>query len=388
MPTIWKTFKFLTQFLKDFIKNGNFSFFLEKYLLYLNKKQINRGNLIFSIKNYFANELSEINYQNITPKITINLSNEEKEMIQDYEVLKKLYPEPHYQNEVFTCQLKNVKFSGISGGIIYKNKIIVESLRELIRLKQVSVVDSVLLKHKNKKGTFTSIMFLPWSYINIYHWNIECVPRLYALTKIKEKNIKLIINDDIKPYQLEMMKIILKDQFDFVKIKKNEIWTLENYIFSSFVYSNLSGYLTKDYYDFIKTKILEGYNIKPPTRKIRLYISRARMAKRSVKNENALLDILSKYNFQRICPELLSYKEQIKLFYSAEIIVGPTGAALTNIIFSENSKLLSFYPEKGFGINFIMICKSLGIPNDHIICKEQDINTLNFIVDIIEFDNF
>lgn len=50
-------------------------------------------------------------------------------------------------------------------------------------------------------------------------------------------------------------------------------------------------------------------------------------------NQNDLIAILEKYNFDTIFLEEMSFIEQINVFYNASFIVGMTGAAWTNLIF-------------------------------------------------------
>jgi hypothetical protein len=68
-----------------------------------------------------------------------------------------------------------------------------------------------------------------------------------------------------------------------------------------------------------------------PTR--RLFISRARQKHRRITNESALLEALAPYGFERIFPETLSFRDQVRLFASARVIMGTPGAALTNLLF-------------------------------------------------------
>lgn len=73
----------------------------------------------------------------------------------------------------------------------------------------------------------------------------------------------------------------------------------------------------------------------------RLYLSRSRA--RRVLNENELHPILEKFNFEYVS-EGLSFTEQVDLFSQAEVIVGPHGAAFTNMIWCQKSvKILEFF---------------------------------------------
>ena len=55
-------------------------------------------------------------------------------------------------------------------------------------------------------------------------------------------------------------------------------------------------------------------------------------------NEEDIIDELKSKNFMIIDTKNMSIFEQIDIFSSAQIIIGPTGSALTNIIFCSEQK--------------------------------------------------
>jgi len=55
-------------------------------------------------------------------------------------------------------------------------------------------------------------------------------------------------------------------------------------------------------------------------------------------NEEDIIDELKSKNFMIIDTKNMSIFEQIDIFSSAQIIIGPTGSALTNIIFCSERK--------------------------------------------------
>ncbi len=69
-------------------------------------------------------------------------------------------------------------------------------------------------------------------------------------------------------------------------------------------------------------------------RKRRLYVSRRGHPMRVMVNEVALEAALIRRGFQIVRPEGMSAADQIRLFADAEVIVGATGAGLTNAVFA------------------------------------------------------
>jgi capsular polysaccharide biosynthesis protein len=65
----------------------------------------------------------------------------------------------------------------------------------------------------------------------------------------------------------------------------------------------------------------------------RIFIKRGRNI-RGLKNEDKIIDVLRQIGFEIIEPEKLSFQGQIEIFSNANVIVGASGAALANLIFS------------------------------------------------------
>jgi capsular polysaccharide biosynthesis protein len=60
-------------------------------------------------------------------------------------------------------------------------------------------------------------------------------------------------------------------------------------------------------------------------------------------NEAELLQELDKYGFRSYILEDLRFREQVKLFSGAEIIIGPHGAGFTNTIFADDLTVLELF---------------------------------------------
>ena len=75
----------------------------------------------------------------------------------------------------------------------------------------------------------------------------------------------------------------------------------------------------------------------------RIFICRNKAGRRRQYNEQELFDTVSPYGFKSIFPEELSMAEQISAFYNADIIVAPSGAALTNLLFIKPGALVIIF---------------------------------------------
>jgi capsular polysaccharide biosynthesis protein len=89
-----------------------------------------------------------------------------------------------------------------------------------------------------------------------------------------------------------------------------------------------------------------------PTGSERVYVSRHEVEettdfknKRVVRNEDDVMELLTAHGFERVFPAQLSIAEQVRLFADAEIVVGPCGSALDNIIFGERATVVELFGE-------------------------------------------
>jgi capsular polysaccharide biosynthesis protein len=104
----------------------------------------------------------------------------------------------------------------------------------------------------------------------------------------------------------------------------------------------------------------------------RLYISRADAAHRRVLNEDAVFALLSDYGFTQLQLSELSFAEQIVAFADAEIIVGPNGSGLGNLVFCQpHTRFIELLPRSNIGA-LRVLCASAGLEFGYI--KSVDCN--------------
>jgi capsular polysaccharide biosynthesis protein len=84
----------------------------------------------------------------------------------------------------------------------------------------------------------------------------------------------------------------------------------------------------------------------PRTRGRRLYFSRRGHSMRVMINERALETALRARGFEIVKPERLSAASQVQMMQEAEVVVGPTGAAMTNALFAPaGARIVEIQPE-------------------------------------------
>ncbi|WP_379748224.1 glycosyltransferase family 61 protein [Halorubrum glutamatedens] len=78
----------------------------------------------------------------------------------------------------------------------------------------------------------------------------------------------------------------------------------------------------------------------------RIYVGRGDATVRRVANRDELQRVLNRYDIDTYLLSNLSVREQIELFSRAELIVGPHGAGLTNVVFGDDLTLVELFGDK------------------------------------------
>lgn len=101
----------------------------------------------------------------------------------------------------------------------------------------------------------------------------------------------------------------------------------------------------------------------------RLYISRQKSGRRKISNLTEIEKILTDYEFEIIHPENLSFKEQIELFASAEVILGPHGGGLMNMIFATDALVIELLANHESCHHQFVLSNMLDHDYEFILCE-------------------
>lgn len=109
----------------------------------------------------------------------------------------------------------------------------------------------------------------------------------------------------------------------------------------------------------------------------RVFISRQNRDRRYVDNFDEVMSKIRSLGFESVCPEELSISDQIRLFDRAEIVVGATGSAFANLIFSSESTLLQIVPEGAKIPPWYVITAEQGLEYDYMFAEPVDPDSIN-----------
>jgi hypothetical protein len=280
------------------------------------------------------------------------------------------YSRGYWQKEIALFTLSRATLLGNTGALILNGKVVGESVFDQLRLtKSPAFRSPALMWGKKKKGTFTSLMHLPWAENSNYHWFLDCLPRLYALLQQVRRPVTLVIPDSIPAFQFDTLAFVLAHNpfFSLAKIRKNEKWHVEEFLLPSFISHHYSGFLPPRLNDLIRQRVWQGYQVSRPQSPSRIYISRAKAGKRRLVNETEVAALLQRRQFEVVYAEELSYRDQVALFFNAQVVVGVHGAGLTNVLFGQHLTLVELHPQDLVRSHYFMICKALHFPYHYLV---------------------
>jgi len=108
----------------------------------------------------------------------------------------------------------------------------------------------------------------------------------------------------------------------------------------------------------------------------RVYVSRRDTRTRQIANEQAVLDALEPLGFESYALSELSIPDQIRLFASAEAVVGPHGAGLVNLIHCEDAAVFELFPDDHVQPYYFSLARQLGFEYDCAVSPVRDDETV------------
>jgi hypothetical protein len=251
-------------------------------------------------------------------------------------------------NAMFFSSSNLIFFGGKAGKVLYDLPFYDNEHRfrysdpEIITLKRKKV--TFWKKHEEKIEK--AIWMGGCASYNYYHFFYEFAMKFILLNKIN-------IPEDIPVYMDQICFDIpqFKELFDIMNIKKYPLIAVSknySYIAKKLYYINCPHIIPPNFiddndirfkdmqFDISGLKELRDYLLPYSSKNSfpkKIFISRRNASGLRTFNEEEIIALLTEFGFEVVFPEKLSFRDQIALFNQAEIIIGGSGAAFTNILF-------------------------------------------------------
>lgn len=257
-------------------------------------------------------------------------------------------------------------------------------------------------------GEATQAIHLGYSHniANYWHFVSELLPRVLLLKGHFPTGVPFVCPKQTPVPFVQLMETILDTKPVFVDSSKNySIKTL--FYIKDFRYRALPDIFTpvKNMFAQISEDLISVRNhlldlsesqmeVSSVKENSRVFISRRNISGRVFPNEDRISSrLVSEYSFVPISPENYSILSQVKVFQSAEVVVGAGGSALTNLLFcrpgtkvivqpgTENPHLRRFWRDLAllFSLEYVELKPPAKQISDRIINYDEDglFNVLN-----------
>lgn len=256
-----------------------------------------------------------------------------------------------------------------AGAPDYARQAMMEMFSRELFFGQLPVREIFTTKTSTGTDTLSTVApLIPRYPSNYFHWMVETVPKVRYLQQYKRRTgteVTVLISSNAPPFVEETLAL-LEWPKDRILRAVEPMYKVRDLILPS------SPERTEADFDWLRKEILDNVlneeTVTPNGTAKRIYISRANAMSRRVVNEEEVIDVLSDYGFKRYLLEDRSLMKNAELFNNADIVVGPHGAGLTDIIFAENCTLIEFF---GARLNkaYESLSKTLGINYKPMYCQ-------------------
>ena len=188
---------------------------------------------------------------------------------------------------------------------------------------------------------------------NYFHFIFDLIPKIYLLNKcLSLESIDYFYVPEIKKWQKKIYSLFnidetkLIDSRKFRHVEGDLILAVSHpWYFQRDIHTETKN-IPKWIVDYNRDKFLPLVKKFNNNKKIFLDRSSSSYTHCQIKNNDEIIDMLTKKGFTTYNVEKLNIQEQIFLFNEASIIVGAHGAAFSNIIFCKpETKIIEIIPE-------------------------------------------
>jgi len=189
---------------------------------------------------------------------------------------------------------------------------------------------------------------------NYFHWMMEELPKLRAIEHYEAQTGQrptLLIDPEPSSWVTETLELCGYDDSDWVE------WTRPNAAVETLVVPSkmiVSSSITEpslENFEWVRDRILNAVDVESLGAAFsdRIWLSRAGIDRRNVRNEGEVMDRLGPLGFESIRPEEHSVAEQAAMMAQADAVVGAFGSSFTNLAFASNTSVVAVLPKHFYG---------------------------------------
>lgn len=195
---------------------------------------------------------------------------------------------------------------------------------------------------------------------NYYHWLLECLPKVLGFDIAQQElgvTPTILVPEHAPPWVRESLKLAGVDRSRIAACTGGVTHVDRFYVPTYPEPSRLECVGLRQRMRDNLTDHITGTRQELPER---IFVSRQNANVRRIKNWNEVTRVLNRYDIVPYALEEHSVKEQIRLFTSANLVVGPHGAGLANIVFGNDCTVFELFGHKQ-KTTFYRLAKVMGL---------------------------
>jgi len=206
------------------------------------------------------------------------------------------------------------------------------------------------------------------------HWVYEQLPKLYWYRRyIKKTGLRptLIVSGTLSEWHHRSLVLLGHNPCSYVRHTPNSVIRFDRLLIPPHPRRTRGGefQVCPTALRWVRNEMrssVEGVSIDYPKR---LYVSRRSADRRQVVNSGEVIGLIERHGLRALDPGGLSLDEQVQLFSGAQLIVGPHGGGLANIIYATDSKVLELITTRS-GEHFFVLSLECGHRYTFMTCDE------------------
>lgn len=315
------------------------------------------------------------------------------------------YQKKHTPEQPFVCEIENCHILGPGAvGLTNDGRLIDETLsgnfpgRESLGGKKHNFYLRGLGIKRGQPTISSNKSFFPLisEYHSYYHWMVEYLPKLQSLEYYNEETGEdptILIESNPRDFVQETLSAAGYGSNQYKEWDGTEL-QVENLIVPmhrshrfNYQKARMSDY-NPSHADllWLRDRMQSDKSFDGDDNEI-IYISRQKVPKergRQVVNYNSLINIVQEFGGEGYILEEMDFEHQLEIFAGADIIVGPHGAGLLNMIFADNPTIIELFPESVLKPHFHFMSEIMGFEYKPLVTESQGDN---LVVDEIRFKN-
>lgn len=224
-----------------------------------------------------------------------------------------------------------------------------------------------------------------------HHWLFNSLSRLQGLEKFSENfddDYIILIPANPPSWIIESLKLYGFDEKDLIEwkwryaaskrmivptIRRKENTKTDTFGGEKFDISR--KVISPDVSNWLRQKAIENISkLNPGEFSSRIIISREDAQTRMIENKERVYADLYEEGFKEYTLSTLTFRDQVRLFNQAEFIVSPTGAGLSNMVFSDSAKILTIHGESSIKPTYFLLASVLNLDYGFVIGEQDHIN--------------